>query len=104
MPRPIDPAREEARQRGEKRYIAARLCPLGHRERFVVSPSCCICLEIRQAERIAAKPKCVGVERPKRVYAPRVKQPSPMALARAAGEATYIGTPCALGHTKRLTT
>jgi hypothetical protein len=52
MARPIDPARAEARARGDKRYISVRMCPKGHLgERFVVSTACCKCADIKRAER-----------------------------------------------------
>ena len=53
MPRPIDPARDEARARRDKRYISTKACPHGHLgERFVISASCCTCADIARAERL----------------------------------------------------
>jgi hypothetical protein len=63
MPRPIDPAREAARARGDKRYIAARVCPRGHFERYVISAGCCKCADIKRAERLGkpVKARAKGV-------------------------------------------
>jgi hypothetical protein len=57
MPRPIDPERDLARARGDKRYFSARACPLGHFERWVISANCSICQLSKQKAKIAAKPK-----------------------------------------------
>lgn len=72
MARPNDPAREEARARGDKRYISARMCPRGHLgERFVVSTTCCKCADIKRAERATGR-------KPGRPKVPRIK-PKPQA-------------------------
>jgi hypothetical protein len=86
MARPIDPAREQARARGEKRYIAARACPLGHvGERFVISTACCICADIKRVERIGnRKPIKVKVPKPIKIAEPvKVIAPSTPIIVRA---------------------
>jgi hypothetical protein len=53
VPRPIDPAREEARARGDKRYVSSKACPHSHvGERFVISTACCVCADIKRAARL----------------------------------------------------
>ncbi|MCU1340544.1 MAG: hypothetical protein JWO19_6125, partial [Bryobacterales bacterium] len=65
MPRPSDQAREQARARGDTRYISVRPCPQGHFERFVASSGCYVCQTIRQG----STPKKPKQPKPHRVSA-----------------------------------
>jgi hypothetical protein len=78
MARQADPARAEAKARGEKRYVSARAlgCPKGHvGERFVISTACCKCADIKRAERIAGKSR-----KPIKVKVPKPIKPEPIKI------------------------
>lgn len=85
MVRPIDPAREEARARGDKRYISERACPQSHFERFVINAGCYVCQTIRQ-QSTPKPPKPIKVECASVTPLPKVSRPE---FARALAEYHY---------------
>lgn len=87
MPRAKEPARVAAEAVGAKRYVSARPCSRGHRERFIAGGGCYVCAMDRQRAR--AKPKLRQGQLPITVQLARKQN----AIAAAAVRAQFTKTP-----------